>query len=69
VADDFIARWQKSTYSMGAAQCVELARLPGGDVAVRDSKDQNGPVLRFSASEWRAFISGVKKGSEFDFRF
>ena len=60
VDDGFSARWQKSTRSMGAAQCVEVARLPGGDVAVRDSKDTGGPVLRFTASEWRAFISGLK---------
>ena len=69
MADGFTARWQKSTRSMGAAQCVEVARLPGGDVAVRDSKDTGGPVLRFTASEWRAFISGVKKDSGPGFRF
>ncbi|MFI6451928.1 DUF397 domain-containing protein [Streptosporangium amethystogenes] len=40
--------------------CVEAAELPGGGWAVRDSKDSNGPVLRFSGSEWRAFIKGVK---------
>jgi len=59
VADGFTA-WQKSTRSMGAGNCVEVARFPGGDVAVRDSKDAGGPVLRFTASEWRAFISGLK---------
>jgi hypothetical protein len=65
VADGFTARWQKSTRSMGAAQCVEVARLPGGDVAVRDSKDQNGPVLVYTPAEWHAFLDGAKKG-EFD---
>lgn len=59
------ARWQKSTFSMGAGDCVEAARLPAG-VALRDSKDQAGPVLRFTPSEWRAFVAGVKAG-EFDF--
>ena len=65
MADGFTARWQKSTRSMGAAQCVEVARLPGGDVAVRDSKDQNGPVLVYTPAEWHAFLDGAKKG-EFD---
>jgi hypothetical protein len=64
--DNFIARWQKSTYSMGSGQCVEMAQLPGGDVAVRDSKNQTGPMLRFSASEWRIFVVGIK-GAEFNF--
>jgi hypothetical protein len=34
-------------------------------VAVRDSKDHSGPVLVFTASEWRAFVAGVKDG-QFD---
>jgi hypothetical protein len=33
-------------------------------VAVRDTKDEVGPVLRFSASEWRTFVVGIK-GAEF----
>jgi hypothetical protein len=43
-----------------------MAQLPGGDVAVRDSKNQTGPMLRFSASEWRIFVVGIK-GAEFNF--
>jgi Domain of unknown function (DUF397) len=38
--------------------------LPG-IVAVRDSKDPDGPVLAFNSSEWRAFTAGVKAG-EYD---
>lgn len=37
----------------------------GRMVAVRDSKDPNGPVLMYTAAEWRAFLDGAKKG-EFD---
>lgn len=45
--------------------CVEVAALPGGGVAVRDTKDRGGPALRFTDHEWRAFISGARKG-QFD---
>ena len=41
---------------------METAFLPDGDVAVRDSKDRDGPVLRYTPREWRAFIAGVKDG-------
>jgi hypothetical protein len=34
-------------------------------VAVRDSKNQRGPVLVFTPAEWAAFVAGVKDG-EFD---
>jgi hypothetical protein len=44
---------------------VEVAELIDGGRAVRHSKDPDGPRLRFTASEWKAFIAGVKDG-EFD---
>jgi Domain of unknown function (DUF397) len=54
--------WRKSTHSGGnGGDCVEVAQLPHGTV-VRDSKDQTGPVLRFAAGEWQAFLSAVKDG-------
>jgi hypothetical protein len=53
--------WVKSSYSGGSGgNCVEIATLPDGDRAVRDSKDPEGPVLRFTADEWRVFIRSVK---------
>jgi hypothetical protein len=58
------ARWKKSSYS-GANGCVEFALVTNG-VAVRDSKDPNGPVLLFSPGEWEAFLAGARHG-EFDF--
>lgn len=55
--------WRKSTYSgANSSDCVEVAVLPNGGRAVRDSKDPNGPRLAFTASEWRAFTAGVKDG-------
>ncbi|RCG30173.1 DUF397 domain-containing protein [Sphaerisporangium album] len=54
--------WRKTSYSSGnGGNCVEIASLPHA-VAVRDSKDPGGPVVRFAADEWGAFVTGVKDG-------
>ncbi len=45
--------------------CVSVALLPGGGAAVRDTKVTGGPILTFDASEWAAFVAGVRNG-EFD---
>jgi hypothetical protein len=52
--------WRKSSYSGGEGNCVEVAELPDGTRLVRDTKDRNGPVLRFSAAAWRRFTTGTK---------
>ena len=57
--------WVKSSLSNSFSNCVEVADLPDGGVAVRDSKDPSGPVLRFTPGEWQAFTGGVR-GGEFD---
>lgn len=55
--------WRKASYSSAEGQnCVEVASLPDGGHAVRDSKHPDEAVLTFSASEWNAFIQGVKDG-------
>jgi Domain of unknown function (DUF397) len=54
------AMWRKSSRS-GTNGCVEVALDPA-EVAVRDSKDRNGPVLQFNAPEWEAFLAGVRNG-------
>jgi hypothetical protein len=56
--------WQKARAS-GGGGCVELAPLPDGGVAVRDSKDTDGPILSFTPHEWACFLDGMAKG-EFD---
>lgn len=56
-------RWRKSSYSNGnGGNCVEVADLPDGGRAVRDSKDRSGPPLVFTAAEWAAFLAGVRAG-------
>ncbi len=54
--------WRKSSYCMVPDQtCVRVA-VDGDAVLVSDSKDPNGPVLRFTDDEWHAFVDGVKSG-------
>lgn len=55
--------WRKSSHSGSGDNCVEVAALPGGGRAVRDSKDPGGPVLTFTPGEWHAFIGNVKDGA------
>jgi hypothetical protein len=56
--------WRKSTYS-GNDGCVEVADLPGGGRAVRDSKNPSAGMLTFTPGEWDAFLKGARAG-EFD---
>lgn len=60
---DSALTWRTSSFSDGM-QCVEVAAVDG-HIAVRDSKDTNGPVLRFTRGEMLAFLQGAKAG-EFD---
>jgi hypothetical protein len=60
------AEWRKSSFSgSNGGGCVEVARNLPGVVAVRDSKDRQGPALVFTPDEWRAFLDGVR-AAEFD---
>jgi Domain of unknown function (DUF397) len=53
-------RWRKSSYSGNGGNCVEVASGRPGVVAVRDSKNPDGPVLSFSPDEWERFISRLR---------
>ncbi|WP_344530873.1 DUF397 domain-containing protein [Streptomyces albiaxialis] len=59
------AHWVKSSASTAEGNCVELAPLKGGGVAVRNSRYPDGPVLVYTREEMAAFVTGAKKG-EFD---
>jgi hypothetical protein len=54
--------WRKSSYSGQSQNCVEVAGDPPGIVAVRDSKDPNGPALLLAAGAWRTMACRVKAG-------
>lgn len=55
------AIWRTSSRSGGNGACIEVAEA-GPVVAVRDSKDRQGPVLVFGRDEWRAFAEAIRAG-------
>ncbi|WP_327044895.1 DUF397 domain-containing protein [Microbispora sp. NBC_01189] len=57
--------WRKSAHSNSTGNCVELAELSDGSVAVRNSRYPEGPALIYTRDEIRALVLGVKDG-EFD---
>jgi hypothetical protein len=57
--------WQKSQYSNPNGACVEVAVLPDGGSAVRNSRFPSGPALVYTRAEIAAFLAGAKDG-EFD---
>jgi Domain of unknown function (DUF397) len=61
VADLTGSNWRKSSHSSAnGGNCVEVAAGGPGVVAVRDSKDPDGPALIFSPADWSAFIASLK---------
>lgn len=54
--------WRKSSHSNPSGNCVELAALPPGRIAMRNSRDPYGAVLVFTAAEIAAFVAGAKDG-------
>jgi hypothetical protein len=56
------ARWRKAHRSNPTGSCVELAQLPDGRVAMRNSRNPSGPALIFSRSAIAAFLATAKKG-------
>jgi hypothetical protein len=54
--------WVKSSASFSNSNCVQAARLPDGDIGVRHSRHPDGPVLRFTPTEWNAFVAGAANG-------
>jgi hypothetical protein len=65
-----VATWRKSSFSGGSGEdCVEVAPFPASRdespymIAVRDSKNPNGPRLRLTAAQWAHFTNEIKRGA------
>lgn len=71
IDQDSLARatWRKSSFSgsggTGGGECVEIAPLPDGQVAIRNSKNPDAGVVLFAPNEISSWIKGCKAG-EFD---
>jgi hypothetical protein len=61
-AGDLVGPWVKSSYSGPQGNCVEVAPMRDGAVAVRNSRHPDGPALVFTAAEWDAFLCGALDG-------
>jgi hypothetical protein len=61
-ASDIVAPWVKSSHSGPQGNCVEIAFLPAGEVAMRNSRCPDGAALVFTGAEWDAFLSGARDG-------
>lgn len=64
-ATTLAASWRKSTYSGANGNCVEFAALEDGTVAMRNSRDPQGPAIIYTRAEIGALLAGAKDG-EFD---
>jgi len=56
------AVWVKSSLSFSNGNCVEVASLPGDEIGVRNSRDPEGPVLKFTHGAWGAFLGAARLG-------
>jgi hypothetical protein len=54
------AAWRTSSYTNNGGACVEVADDQSGIVAIRDSKDRNGPILLLTPMQWREFITKLR---------
>jgi hypothetical protein len=59
------AAWRKSRQSNPSGNCVELAALPGGTIAIRNSRHPAGPALLYPRADFAAFLAGARDG-DFD---
>jgi hypothetical protein len=61
IADRACLTWVKAKRSGANGQCVEVAST-AGHIAIRDSKDPDGPTLVYTSSEFKAFLQGARNG-------
>jgi hypothetical protein len=60
ISDMTGVNWRKSTYSLANGNCVEVG-TGQAQVAVRDSRDPDGPTINVSPRAWIAFTGHVKR--------
>jgi hypothetical protein len=61
-SDSYITHWRTSSFSGNNGTCVEVAALPDGHIAVRNSNRPHDGMVLFTQAEMTAWISGVKAG-------
>jgi hypothetical protein len=59
MSDEMVSGWRVASYTGGQGNCVEVGRSAAA-IAVRDTKDEKGPVLQFEFSVWHAFTEHLK---------
>ena len=62
IVDRSCTRFVTSSFSGPNGNCVQVARLADGSRVVRDSKDRDGGVQIYGATEWSAFIDALRRG-------
>ena len=54
--------WRKSSHSGDTGDCVELAAVPSGQIAIRDSKNPAHQALVFSSAQFAELLIKVQTG-------
>jgi len=62
VDPEIVGPFRKASYSEQSGACIEVASDAIGGSVVRDSKDECGPLLRFTADAWSSFLASIKGG-------
>ena len=57
--------WRKSRHSNPSGNCVEIAELPDGAIAIRNSRFPDGPALIWARTDFTEFLAGARDG-DFD---
>jgi hypothetical protein len=57
------AAWRKSRHSNPSGNCVEIAELAGGTVAIRNSRFPDGPALICARTDFTEFLAGARDGN------
>jgi len=57
-------QWRKSTYSDADGNCVEVRINDSGTIAVRDSKDPNGPAIEVGLVAWQSFVDTIRQSTQ-----